>query len=322
MKKSALCVYGSIACILLILCASLGQATNTPSVSTAKSENISYGPEKISHHNIKNENVDLLAWHPNYRERCYIQGRENSQTENIATIIELLALFNENTVFGKYFLNVLQEADSAVCIDNRADETRGYYDFKYNVIAVREHLELLEKLIILIHEIRHVDQFLKGFYYSLDYAMEEIVRTTFAIEADVQAIVTLFAWRIKEQEGTDVLWRTLSGFKKYADISEAFEKEMLASSSEVKATRAAFSQWYKSEWRLNCYFKNTCSIYLDLLDDTKYIQKYSKLPEDYFDELCTLPSGRNYYCHTTDEIQENPRSTIKKIRKINHSTLD
>ena len=84
--------------------------------------------------------------------------------------------------------------------------------------------------------------------------MEEIVRMTFAIEADVQAIVTLFAWRMKDHGCADI-WTTLSEFERYPDIGESFEEEMLASGNELNSAKAAFSQWHKSEWRVDGYFK-------------------------------------------------------------------
>lgn len=280
------------------------QILGVKTVPTEQSKTMSYALKSIKHRNIRGGNIDLRAWHPQGLERCYLQDRENNQNENVETIKKLFVFINKEPAFAKYFSNLLLELNPALCVDDRADETRGYYDSKYNVIAVREHLNLLEKHIIFVHEIRHIDHILKGFHYSLDYAMEEIVRMTFAIEADVQAIVTLFARRVKEQKCSDV-WHTLSEFEKYADISEVFKEEMLASQNELKATRAAFSQWYKSEWRVDAYFKNTYSIYFDLLDETKKIQNYWKLPENYFDKLCILPSGKNYDCHLTDEIQEN-----------------
>jgi len=321
MKTVTLLIVGIIVSMLYYYSFSSDHSTDMKAVPAEQPGTSLYYFDSTNHRNLKGENVDLFTWHQQYRERCYLQDRENSLNKNVKTVKKILTFLNKDPGFEKYFSNILKELNPALCLDDRADGTRGYYDFKYNVIAVREHLEFLEKLVIFVHEIRHVDHIMKGFNYSLDYSMEEIVRMIFAIEADVQAIVTLFAWRMKDHGYAD-LWNTLSKFERYADISDSFEEEMLESGNELNAAKAAFSQWYKSEWRVDCYFKSTCSIYFDLLDETKKIRKYSKFPKHYFDDLCTLPSGKNYACHLTNEILQIPRITIKKVKENNHLILE
>jgi hypothetical protein len=80
---------------------------------------------------------------------------------------------------------------------------------------------------------------------------------------------------------------------------------MQSSEDEVRAARAAFVQWYRSPWRIENYH-NSCYLgYVDILDETKRVPQYAPLPEDYFDELCVLPDGRNYGCHLTREIEQH-----------------
>lgn len=321
MKTFTLLIVGIVVSILYNYSFSSDHSMEMKALPAEQPGTSLYYFDNTNHRNSKGENVDMLTWHQQYRERCYLQDRENSLNKNIKMLKKIVTFLNKDPSFEKYFSNILKELNPALCFDDRADGTRGYYDFKYNVIAAREHLEFLGKLIVFVHEIRHVDHIIKGFNYSLDYAMEENVRMIFAIEADVQAIVTLFAWRMKDHGYADV-WNTLSKFERYADISDSFEEEMVESGNELDAAKAAFSQWYKSEWRVECYFKSTCSVYLDLLDETKKIRKYSKFPEHYFDKLCTLPSGKNYDCHLTNEIFQHPRIIIKKAKENNHLVLE
>lgn len=321
MKTVTLLIVGIIVSMFYNYSFSSDSSTDKKTVPVEKQKTSRNYYDGTNHRNLKGEDVDLLIWHQQYRERCYLQGRENSLNANIEMIEKIVTFLNKDPSFEKYFSNILKEINPALCFDDRADGTRGYYDFKYNVIAVRENLKFLEKLVIFVHEIRHVDHIKKGFNYTLNYSMEEIVRMIFAIEADVQTIVTLFAWRMKNHGEADV-WNTLSEFEKYADISDSFEKEMLASGNESNAAKVAFSQWYKSAWRVDCYFKSTCSVYLDLLDETKKLRKYSKFPEYYFDDLCTLPSGGNYDCHLTDEILQSPRVTRGKAKKSYNLIFD
>ncbi len=242
---------------------------------------------------------------------------------HLRAIEKLLKLLKKEPRIGNYLLSVAKGMHTVFCIDERDDETRGYYDFKYNILGLKEHLGLFEKLIIFVHELRHISQFTKGYYNSLDYDIEEIIRMNFAIEADVQAIVTLYAWRMKEI-GINEVWDAQSGFSNYIDIAEEFEKEIKRSGDEVKATNAAFVQWYKSKWRVDKYYKCSYSWYVDRLDETKLIQKYIKLPENFFNKLCVLPCEKNYGCHRSDEIKETPQNITKKAKqysnKLHHNS--
>ena len=306
--------------ILLLICSFFVSASisplNDPDNTGTETEH-----ESLKYQSALGEGGDLSEWHPQYQEKCYFNDRENISNKNIETIESLLALLKKEPRIANYLLSIAQDLNTVICIDERDDETRGYYDFRYNIVCIKEQLGLFEKLIILVHELRHIVQFTRGFSYSLDYDIEEMIRMNFAIEADVQAIVTLYAWRMKEIEMNEV-WHALSGFTNYSDIAEEFEKEMQSSGDEMQAARAAFVQWYYSGWRVDKYYKNSYSWYVDMLDETKILQKYQKLPDNFFSKLCMLPCGKNYGCHMTDEIEEKPRITLKKAGEYkNYSTL-
>lgn len=306
--------------IMLLINLSLISIT-TPTSSSDIEEVVTMAEHGIFEYNIINhENVDLCLWHPEYQERCYFSDKENVKNKNTETIEKLLKLLNKEPILANYLLSVAKGLHTAFCIDDRDDETRGYYDFKYNILGLKEHLGLFEKLIIFVHELRHISQFTRGYYNTLDYDIEDIIRMNFAIEADVQAIVTLYAWRMKEIEINEV-WDALSGFTNYIDIAEEFEKEIIRSGDELKATNAAFIQWYKAEWRVDKYFKCSYSWYVDMLDETKLIQKYQKLPENFFTKLCVLPCGGNYGCHGSNEIKETPRNIIQKARQYSNEEV-
>jgi len=263
---------------------------------------------------ISKENVDLSVWHPHWKERCYFKDKTNKKSAHTDTIKYLLILLNKEPEISRNLLSVTNQLNTIFCIDERDDETRGYYDFKYNILGIKEHLDIFEKLIIFVHELRHISQFTRGYHNSLAFDINEIIRMNFAIEADVQAIVTLYAWRMK-QAGTDEVWNALLGFEHYSDIAKQFEREINLSRNESRATYAAFVQWYKSEWRVDKYFKCSYSWYVDMLDETKLIQKYIQFPSDFFDNLCELPCGKNYNCHKSNEITETPRNILQKAKQ-------
>lgn len=276
--------------------------------------------ESIVEHNlfkkriISKEIVDLSIWHRNWKVRCYFKDKPNEKSAHIDTIEYLLILLKKEPEISRNLLSFSNQLNTTFCIDERDDETRGYYDFRYNILGIKEHLDIFEKLIIFVHEIRHISQFTRGYHNSLAFDINEIIRMNFAIEADVQAIVTLYAWRMK-QLGTDEVWNALMGFEHYSDIAKQFEREINLSQNEARATNAAFVQWYKSEWRVDKYFKCSYSWYVDMLDETKLIQKYIKFPSHFFDKLCELPCGKNYNCHKSIEIKEKPRNILQKAKQ-------
>jgi hypothetical protein len=61
---------------------------------------------------------------------------------------------------------------------------RGYYEPTAHVIALGPDLTFDEKLLIVVHELRHVDQIRRGFVPSLSLDHREYVRLVFALEAD------------------------------------------------------------------------------------------------------------------------------------------
>lgn len=257
------------------------------------------------HYNFRGEEVDLAQWHPEYTSRCYFPGGDNPDSKATRIMERVLAYLRQEPEWSDYLLGTARGMGAIFCLDNRADDTRGYYDYGHNLIAVRESLPLHKKVIIFIHELRHIDNVSRGYCLSLDYDASEMVRVTYAVEADVQAVSALVAWRLK-QRGMGEAWKAMNEFPRYADIARAFERAIAETHDESIAARAAFVQWYHSQWRIENYHHSCHTNYFDLLDETKRIQQYSRLPENYFDKLCVLPDGRNYKCHETREIRRHP----------------
>ncbi len=109
------------------------------------------------------------------------------------------------------------------------------------------------------------------------------------------------AWEMKENGYADP-WTALKSFEKYSDILDSFSTSLLESRNLSVATNAAFAQWYHSPWRLESYYVSACTGYLDDLDQSKMLQSYGKLPDSFFESLCSLPDGSNYECINNPEI--------------------
>ena len=299
-NSSALSILSLVIRVVVILICVQGE------ISSASSEEVKTEPRLlVPHANSKEEQVDLFAWHPKYEEHCYFFGSKNPKTNSVRNIETALRVIQQEATIAVPLLETAREQGSAICIDDRTSESKAYFDYKYNVLAISHNLSHFERIAMLLHELRHIDHYRRGYCLSIDYDMNEMVRLVFAIEADSNAVSTLFAWRMKNG-ATPEVWNAMTRIEDYADTLAAFEGQMQLSGDELVAARAAFSQWYKSNSRTENYKLSSCMRYLDIIDEKKVVRKYTKLPKNYFDELCDLPSGENYGCHLTDEIQATP----------------
>ncbi len=244
----------------------------------------------------------LSAWSPGYAELCLLPGAPD-QPADLEAIRDRLA---GSDALDGYPAALIFEADPVFCLDPVAVGCRGYYEPSSNIIALAPDLDFDERLVIAVHELRHLDQAAHGFVPSLAYSRRASVRTTFALEADAQAIATLYAWT-ERAAGRPDAWEATLGLEHFEDIAPAFAAAFDQGGDLAFATRVAFAQWYASDWRRETYYASACSSFLDQIDASKAIRSYIPLPAGHFDELCRLPDGSNYGCHLTDEIADFPR---------------
>lgn len=253
---------------------------------------------EYTHQNYKGDLVNLGIWHRDYQNRCHFLSYSHSPDNT--TLLTLMELLQGEHELASYLLERAQEMKTGICLDDRDSGAFGYYDYHFNIIVLSEDLTLYEKLVILVHELRHVDHISRGYCQTIAYDMNEVVRLTFAAEADAQAITALFAWRLLNDQPE--VWTALLNFQRYRDLAEVFEHQMLEHDNELQALLHTFMQWYQSDWRLSMYRASSCMNYLDTLDESHKLATFTKFPDDYFDNFCILPGGNNYGCHLTDEI--------------------
>jgi hypothetical protein len=201
-----------------------------------------------------------------------------------------------------YFDILIRMSGVEICVDPLMTLFRGHYEPDEHVIVIGANASLEEKALIMAHELRHVDQAARGYAPSIAFAMRENVRQIFALEADAQAVTVLFAWSMREA-GNHSLWQALKTLEHAGDMAAPCEAAMLAGAGQAAATRAAFSAWYQSPWRVENYFTAAAGAYLDQLDETRSVQSYRELPQGHFDRLCLLPNGGNYACRPPEQLE-------------------
>jgi hypothetical protein len=244
----------------------------------------------------------LRAWSADYAGRCLL-GEGSGGPRELGDLAARLAI---DGPLSDYVTGLLSSADVVLCLDPHAPGCRGYYEPNSRVIALSPDLTFDEKLLVVVHELRHLDQIRRGFVPSLSLDRREYVRLVFALEADAQALTTLYAWS-ERAAGRPKLWAAAETLAHYEDMAAAFAAEHGATADPALATRAAFAAWYASDWRREMYYRSACGQYLDQLDGAHRVPRYDALPDGYLDTLCLLPDATNYGCHLIDEIRSGSR---------------
>lgn len=192
-------------------------------------------------------------------------------------------------------LQARNRTNTVICLADPPLEARGYFEPDRQHIVLRSDLSRGVLLAILVHELRHMEQISRGFCPSPVLDMKEAARLQLAMEADAQAVATLYAWGLSRKGHPDA-WDALRTLEHYSDITRSFERAMTQGGDLGVATAAAFAQWYQSEWRTEAYYVSSCASHLDRLDQEKRPPGYDRIPPGFLAHLCRLPSGGRYEC--------------------------
>jgi hypothetical protein len=190
----------------------------------------------------------------------------------------------------------LEKQAPTFCLDDSLYSEQGYYEPETNRIVLRSGLGPDFQLAILVHEIRHLEQFGRDVCPTIGTTLTDYIRSRLALEADAAAIGVYVAWTLREA-GRPGPWDRLQSWPTHDDLVGRFAAEIANGADEVQATAATFAQWFESRERREIYAFAICSNYLDALDREKVpASGWQKLPDDYAERLCVMPDGRPYDC--------------------------
>lgn len=194
----------------------------------------------------------------------------------------------------------LDTAGPRICLIDGPSEALGTYGAEENLITVSRELSPDKRVAVLLHEIRHLDQFHRGICPAPSLDMRANARAVFALEADAMAITHLIAWANRETGAPD-LFDALRESDETADIARAFETAMRETGDPGLATASAFDAWYASEARLEQYYVSTCMAYLDRIEAEHLFAGTAMLSADYLSHICYLPDRTPYPCREPDD---------------------
>lgn len=218
-------------------------------------------------------------------------------TQSLQTLMEgMEPVFRDFPVYQ----DLIRAMGTDICFSDSLRDALGYFSPEDNSIVLQGDLPDFLQVAILIHELRHLQQFATGNCPTDRLAMSETALATFALEADASAISLLVAHALKDA-GHPGIWDALWTWPTHADIAAAFRSEIDSSGDPRRATAAAFTQWYMSSQRRENYYYASCSSYLDRLDRTKALPQYEKIAPGFFQGLCRMPDGSPYECQAPSD---------------------
>ena len=242
------------------------------------------------------DRIAELEYHlPGASDLCLLPPHDTARSPAQATLLSLLDALERLESQPNPLLATLRATDVALCLEPRTTEARGVLDVDAGLIALDADLAPGAKMAILIHELRHLDQFTRGFCPGTKLSMKANAAFTFALEADAQAISTLLSWGLKAR-GNGAAWEFLMSDVEVADITARFAAAMDKDAGIAVATSAAFDQWYASPERVERYYIASCTDYLDRQDEQNLIPSDLPLPSGVLAPLCRLPDGSAYPC--------------------------
>lgn len=184
---------------------------------------------------------------------------------------------------------------AAICLDDRPMEGLGFYEPDSQSLVLDAGLSDDLLFPILVHELRHVWQYNSSYCPSLALSRSEHLLQIYAMEADAQAIATLYGWA-GARAGQPAPWAELEHHYRTRDIAARFRAAAEAGASEAEAVAAAFAAWYDDPDRVETYYRAACSAWYDALDKAHIGAGSGTLAKGHFDRLCRLPDGSPYPC--------------------------
>ncbi|HKL54532.1 MAG: DUF6782 family putative metallopeptidase [Roseovarius sp.] len=186
-----------------------------------------------------------------------------------------------------------------ICLRLNLLDAHGYLDAQGTRLVLSAQINPALQRLILLHELRHLDQVVHGVCPPPDLSMQSNARAVMAMEADASAISLLAAWTLREW-GDPSVWNAASDWPSQSDIADAFARNMEETRDPAAATAAAFARWFASDWRRESYYLAACDDYLTVQDRTKRLPRYRALSADFLETLCRMPGGQAYACALPD----------------------
>lgn len=159
---------------------------------------------------------------------------------------------------GRALLGEAARRGVRVCLDGGTGLLAYYYADR-RMVGLSTALSAGARLVFLAHELAHVPQH-PAFSDDRRLAPRDLVLLRRLREAAAEAVATRAVWELR-QAGFPDAWHD-KRHSAYRDVAAAFAAGVGAAEAPgaealTAATRAAFDQWFRAEWRLRVYDRMT-----------------------------------------------------------------
>jgi hypothetical protein len=165
----------------------------------------------------------------------------------IATGVSVLA----QSPLGAWLIGEAAARLVLICQDPNTD-LAGYYRAQMRLIGLFQQLPDPARIMFLAHELAHVPQHPR-FSNDPRFGADGVLTLHRIREAAAEAVATRVLWQLRTR-GHPEPWRHKLA-SAYGDIARAFAQAMEGhgDATELRATRAAFDQWFERPGRVNSY---------------------------------------------------------------------
>ena len=236
---------------------------------------------------------------------CVLAAPARAETKCAAPPFDTLpalaqSLSDLSLVFNAFsaLRDTLNTEVSQVCIVDPMIGARGYFEPDTGRLMLAADLPPGLGQAVLVHELRHVQQFSLGTCPTPALTMQDYAQAVFAMEADA-SVTSLVVADFLRDRGKPAMWQALAEWPMQADIAAAYDA--FRAQGVEAAAAAAFAAWYDNEDRRRSYYASTCLDYLDREERSHRLPAQGALSEGFYSRLCVLPDGRAYSCMAPDD---------------------
>jgi hypothetical protein len=167
-----------------------------------------------------------------------------------------------------------------ICHDPNTD-LAGYYRAQMRLIGLFQQLPDPARIMFLAHELAHVPQHPR-FSNDLSFGAHGVLVVHRIREAAAEAVATRILWQLRAR-GHAAPWQHKLA-SAYGDIASAFARAMdgAGDGAELRATRAAFDQWFARPGRVQSYDARLLGIVAQAGDDGARLEHPTRRLNDAF----------------------------------------
>ena len=167
--------------------------------------------------------------------------------QSIAAVVNVVA----DSPLGAWLIDEAAARLVLICQDPTTD-LAAYYRSQMRLIGLYERLADPAKVMFLAHELAHVPQHPR-FSNDLRFGARAMLVVHRMREATAEAVATRVLWQLRARNHGEPWLHKLQSA--YGDIAHAFARAMdgQGERAELRATRAAFDQWFARPGRVHSY---------------------------------------------------------------------